>query len=294
MKKLFFAFIFLLITTSLHAHEIQLTNGDRISGKIVSETDSQVTIDTRAMGRVTIDRNFIKTEEAAKPAVSADSGSDIAWKKELSVGYSQSGGNTEKSLANVGVNVSRKTSHDEWSGKYTAYYSSSEKRMDGRKFYGMLRYAYSYGQNLKWYHFYKLEGDQDRFSNIDYRISPQTGLGYWFADRKDWKALAEMAVGFEHTNYRDNTESDNEAILVPRGFFEKQLTDSFSLREDAYLYPSLSDVGEYRLRSESSLVGKINEQMSWKLSFQDDYDSDPGGSAKKNDYRLVTSIDYNF
>jgi len=67
----------------------------------------------------------------------------------------------------------------------------------------MGRYAYSFSEEMKWYHFYKIEGSQDRFANVDSRITPSSGLGYWFSDEDDYKAMVESALGYEHTSYVD-------------------------------------------------------------------------------------------
>ena len=104
--------------------------------------------------------------------------------------------------------------------------------------------------------------------------------------------MTEGAIGFEHTNYRDGTKSDNEVILIPRGFLEKILVGNLKISEDITIYPSLSEGGEYRLHSETALVNPITDQVSWKVSFIDDFNSSPSGSTKKNDFRLISSFDY--
>lgn len=43
-----------------HADEILLQNGDRISGRVVSEEDQFVVLDHPAMGRVQIGKDFIR------------------------------------------------------------------------------------------------------------------------------------------------------------------------------------------------------------------------------------------
>ena len=67
--------------------------------------------------------------------------------------------------------------------------------MDTQNWYGMLRYAFSFWER-RWYNFYRLEADHDRFANIDYRIVPSCGIGYWFSDKEDYKAMAELAAQY--------------------------------------------------------------------------------------------------
>ena len=106
--------------------------------------------------------------------------------------------------------------------------------------------------------------------------------------------MAEGAIGFEHTNYRDGTESDNGAVLIPRGFLEKKLIGNLQFSEDITLYPSLSEGSEYRLHSETAFINPISDQVAWKFSIINDYNSSPSGNTKKNDFRLISSFDYSF
>lgn len=59
-------------------------------------------------------------------------------------------------------------------------------------------------------------------------------------------------------------------------------------------YPSLKDQDEYRFRSQTGLVSKINAHCDWAVRFLDEYNSMPAGQALKNDYKLISSIDYVF
>ena len=72
------------------------------------------------------------------------------WKGTVSLGYSDIGGNSDKSQGTIDVNASRKTGHDEWTAKYSAYTSMSDNKTDARKFYAMGRYAYSFSEEMKW------------------------------------------------------------------------------------------------------------------------------------------------
>jgi len=282
-----------LTSTVAGAEEVMLINGDKITGVVIEDNGTEVVIMTEAMGEVSVLKAYVQEEEvpAPEPVVFKEKS---AWLRKVLLGYSQSGGNTQKSQMNFNVTASKKTDDDEWSFKGDAHYSSADKQMDAKKFYGMGRYAYNFGDYSKWYHFYKLEGEQDRFANVDYRVIPSTGIGYWFSDEDDFKLMAEGAVGYEYTNYRDNTKSTGEAVLIPRAFVEKKFKNNVVVSQEVVLYPSLKDTGEYRMHSETSVSSPISDQLSLKFSFIDDFDSDPQGNTKKNDYRLVSGLEYQF
>ncbi len=293
-----------LTSSQLHAKEIFLKNGDKVTGEIVKETKKKIIVQTQAFGKVSVDKEFVDygltddveaiVEDIFLETEKVPQDEKSKWSRKISLGYSQASGNTEASQFSGKFDISRKLDHAEWSGKLHSYISSANEKMDAKKFNGMLRYAFSFGQEYKWYNFYKFEGNQDRFANVNYRLIPSAGVGYWFSDEEEWKAMIEGALGFEHTNYRDGTENENQVVFVPRAFFEKVLFDDLKVSQDITMYPSLEEFEQFRLHSETSLINPLSEHIEWRLSFIDDYNSKPSGSAEKNDFRLISSIDYAF
>ena len=287
---------FLLLQSDLLADEVYLKNGDRITGNITSETEESILIETEAIGLVTVNREFLdriaRTDETKD--VVPEPKDDSPWQRRVSIGYSKNSGNTESSRVNIGFDVNKKTDDDETTFKGSINYSSTNRKMDSQKWYAMGRYAYSFGEEKKWYNFYKLEADHDRFANINYRIIPSVGAGYWFSDQPDWKAMVETGLGLEHTDYRDNTKDSNEAVLIPRAFLEKRLFAESRISQDLTLYPSLSDTGEFRLHSETKFTNPIDDKLSLSISLIDDYNANPPSGIKKNDMQIISALDYSF
>lgn len=295
IRKLFlFAVIFFNATFVCQAEIVRFKNGDILTGEIISETTESISILHEVLGVVEIKKEFIVTSESkeTEPASVAKKGYD--WQRKLSGGYSQSGGNTEVARGILGFSATGKAERDEWAGKINGEYASSQHKMNARRFYGLIRYAHSLEEKKKWYYFQKLEGDRDHFANIDYRLTPSLGLGYWFANTDSWKMMAESAVGYEHTHFNDETEDSNQAKLIPRFFLEKALIKNLSFNQEFVMYLSRGGAGEYRFRSQSALINKINQHCDLVLRFLDEYNSMPSGTAVKNDYRLMSSIDYLF
>lgn len=300
LKVFIFAFCFLWTSSGL-AIEIYLKNGDKISGVINHDDGTAILVQTSEAGEIKIDKDFIDLPKTfpekygilrvtPKPIVVAPA---VEWKKDISLGYTQAGGNTKSQLGQFSTNINRKTIANETTFKFNALYSSSNGVMNGKKFYGMLRYAYSFGQDLKWYQFYKMEGDEDYFADIDYRLTPSTGVGYWFSNSDDLKALAEVGLGYQYTAYRIETSpNSSEPILVPRFFIDKRLIGNLHLSEDFTAYPSLDNINHYRFRSETDLINRITQRWSCKISYVDDFNSFPPNGFKKNDYTWMISLEY--
>ncbi|MFH1247587.1 MAG: DUF481 domain-containing protein [Candidatus Omnitrophota bacterium] len=274
--------------------EVYLKNGDRISGNIVSEDDAQVILDN-IIGTVSIKKEYIMSLSSDKETKSPEVNKEKpkSWPRKLSIGYNKSAGNTRNTNLFMGLDANRKTEADEFTLKGNMFYSSSNRKMDTQKWDGMARYAYSFWER-KWYNFYKFESDHDRSANIDYRLIPSVGIGYWFSDAPEWKLLLETGIGLEYTNFRDDTKDSNEAVLIPRAFFEKRVFTNSKFSQGLTFYPSLAESKGYRLHSETSLTNLISEKLSLRFSLIDAYDSNPVKSTKKNDTRLISSLDYSF
>ena len=277
--------------------ELYFANGDKISGKVISEENDFITIANDSLGELRVKKALVSkvvTEEDKEVIETVIIEESKPWKKELGLGYSQSTGNTRKSNASVGFTANKKTDKDETNIKANSFYSSANKKMDSQKWYGMGRYALNIWDSLQWFNFYKLEIDHDRFANINYRVLPSVGLGYWFSDTTNWKAMTEAGLGSEYVNYRDDTKNTNEAVVISRSFFDKRLFKESHLSEDFTIYPSLKNSGEYRLHSEAAFTNPVSKQFSLKISLIDDYNSNPAKDKKKNDTQIISSLNYSF
>lgn len=294
--KLLILFLF-LAQLNLFAEVIHLKNNDRITGAIIAESNSSLTVKSKILGKIILDKSQIEKitkldkekikQKAKKPE------EKIKWKRKISAGFTQVNGNTETSEFYADLLINRKTDLDEFTIKGDVYYSSSDDKMDSQQWYSLVRYAHSFGKLKKWYYFYRLEADHDRFAGIDYRLTPASGIGYWFFDKEKFKFMAESGLGYEYTSFRNGT-SEGEAILSLRTYFEKEILTKLNFSQDINLYPSLEDFGQYRLRSETSLIHPLKENLSLKVSFIADYDSDPVASAKETDTRLISALEYSF
>jgi putative salt-induced outer membrane protein YdiY len=310
MKGLFVLFLslaFLFAALDVFADEIYLKNNDRITGKIEDVNDGLVSVQTEAMGTVSVEKGAIKKIMRKDSVVEekmvetrgilneTEQGKAVSWKGELSAGFNRTTGNTREDNFAGGFLLSRNDKHvDEWTLKGDFFYSSANRKMNKQKWYTMARYARSFGRRKKWYNFFRFETDHDRFADIDYRIVPSTGLGYWFLDSEDAKLMAEVGVAPEMTYYSDGIENTLGWEIIPRIWLEKKLFKKISLIQDFYYYQAVEDLDEYRLRSVTALDFKINDCLKLRVSLWDEYKSNPPKDTKKNDARFITSVAYSF
>jgi len=283
--------IFLLFPLQAFAQQhVVLTNGDVVTGTVIHNTDGTVTILSALLGTLTVTEEAIASVKAipAPPALPA-----VEWKREVEGGYNITAGNTETGSFRAATDVNRKTAHNEITFKADASESSSKNKMNSQTWDIMGRYAFSFWQR-KWYNFYKTEADHDRFADIDYRLTPSTGIGYWFSDKDPFKTMTELGIGYTYTKYNNGTADKKELVLIPRLYAEWKITGETRLSEELFLYPSLSDTGEYRLTSHTTLTNPITDALALRVRFTDEYNSKPANSAKSNDLQLTSSVVYGF
>lgn len=215
------------------------------------------------------------------------------WRREISIGYNQSTGNTEKAELMLSGEIKKVMAEAEFLGKAEIYYSSSDKKMDSQKWSSLVRYFYNFGDEKMWFNSYQVLVDHDRFADVDYRILPSVGLGYWFSKEDDWKAMLEGSFGFEVTNYRSSQPDDEEAVFIGHTYLEKKILDNARITEDASIIPSLEGNGA-RFKSETAFTNPLSEALDLSIKFIVDYDTDPPPDIKKTDTRLITGLKYSF
>ncbi len=286
----------LLAGSPAQAAIVRLHNGDQLTGRIVAEQPHQVQLEHEVLGLLSIKKaqvvELVRDEPvAASPYATVP---EPEWVRQIALGYNVSSGNTEDEGFTGKLAMNRKTGHNEWTAQTEGAYASSAGTMITQRYDGSLRYAFSFGPDLAWYNFYKVQGSHDRFANVDGRLVASSGIGYWFADREDWKAMAEVGLGWERTNFRRVTPSRSDPVLVPRAYAQTALWGDSTLSQNVVVWPSLGDLSEYRLRAETVLDHPVTGGMSLQLRFVDEYQSEPGDSAKRNDARLTSSLVYAF
>ena len=301
IKIILISSVIFLCQANVHSEEIYLKNRDRITGEIIEEGEESISVNTEAMGKVSVRRDLIERivksgeEEPAKDSEIAERAEDVIWHREISASYSTIRGNTENDQLSVSFFIDRNKVHvNEITLKGNVFLSATDEETDAEKYYGMGRYAFSFGETKRWYNFYRIEGEHDRFAEIDYRLVPSTGVGYWFCNLPKTRMMAEMAIGLEHSDYRSESGDNNEVVLIPRAFLETRLFVNSKISQDITLYSSLRDAGEFRLRSETTFTNPLTDKLSLNFSFIDDYNSDPPEDAEKNDLRFTSSLSLSF
>lgn len=217
------------------------------------------------------------------------------WTVDLTGGYTMSRGNTETDHLASSAKANRKTYDNETTFEGNALYAASRGVMDAQAYTGSARYAYSFGERHNWYQFFKQEVQHDRFALIQLRSLTTTGVGYWWSDNDDFRMMAELGAGVEHTEYERERHRTNQGVAIPRFFVEKRIAGRSKLSEDfSMVWGSQERVNGHQMLSITKFTNPISRRVSLEVSLTDKYSSRPPADAKKNDVMMMTSLHFSY
>ena len=216
------------------------------------------------------------------------------WSGDISVGYSKTNGNTNKSTASASAQAVKKFKHSQYTIKGNMYYSESDNKMDSQKWDVLNRFSQDFGKDYRWYSFYQVLVDHDYFADIDYRVTPSAGVGYHIATGEDWIWDADAGVGYRITRYRSDSSKDDEApTAVAHTFMKKKIFEKSFLSEDLTVYPGFKSDDGVVLRSETAFTNPLRDNLDFEIKYIVDYNSEPAGK-KKTDTQIIAGIKYKF
>lgn len=217
------------------------------------------------------------------------------WSGNIFLGYNQSSGNTDKGSGQSYLNVTRKTDTGEFLGKAKAFYSQSGNKMDGQKWDALAKYLLSFADDSDWFSSYQIGVDHNRFTDIDYRVTPAAGIGYHFARESGWTWNADLALGYEITRHRGNTAADDEtAALLAHTFAKKRIFENSFISEDLTVIPGLESGAGVRVKSRTAFTNPISEKIDLEIKYVVDYDSEPAEGKTSTDRHILAGIKYKF
>jgi hypothetical protein len=302
---------------SVHAQEtiLHLRNGDRLTGKIVSEQDGRLTLDTVFQKGVIVPLTLIEKREAvpaptppAPPAPTPPPPAPVpqpappAPEQPKPSFWSQWHGEIQ-----MGVDFLRSQRDvDMMHGRARATYIRNRLRQS-------LDYQAAYGKTDGVLSANRMDGA----SKTDWDISPKVFIynlgaaGYDEIRRIDLTYEAGPGVGWrlmQETNFVLNTEtgfnySRTEFTLAPRREetnwrLAEDLTwkvnSKVLLEQKAAFTPRVDDFSAYRLRFEGTLKFFVLQNLSLNLSVIDLYDTRPAPGISRNDLQIRSSLGVKF
>jgi putative salt-induced outer membrane protein len=284
------------IETSEPFHVYKADDG-KVVGPIVGLTPAAVTI--AEAGGETKEVPFDEVQAAPR-----DAGPDASWLSRRPVESPWWSGNADLSFTAVdstshtmaiaaGFGVRRERGGDRT--RLTANYlrstsrENSSQEVTGDELRGLLRHEHDFTARI--FGFGSLEAEHDGIENVAIRLIPKAGAGYKVIDTEDVKFSVDAGVAYVYQRYFGG---DEETFWAPAFGAESDvklpwLGATWHSRAD-YL-PSFSDwTDDYRLRGETTLLIPIVEQLAFKASLIDEYNSVPAEDAVSNSLTTLLGL----
>ena len=240
-----------------------------------------------------------QSTETVDPEVEADAepvGFFDGWVRTVEFGLNGSSGNTENLSIRGIFQTERET--DQLRTLFRARYlyseddgqeSENEGRLRGENdwlFPGERYFVFAFGV----YEF-------DEFQDWDTRLQLFAGLGYDFLNERALleagqdRATLKGRLGVGATREFGGEDDDWQAEALAGLDFFWQITDRNSFAAGTEVFPSLSDLGEFRSISYAAydiLLAEENE-LTLRLGVEHEYDSEPG-DAKEHDVKYFVTL----
>ncbi len=306
---------FTAITQITSDKELHITTTDKktVVGPVTT-SDGKIEVATKSGGSVNVPpanvaviRNDAEQEAYDK---SLHPGLLHGWNGGANVGFSLARGNSETTNLALAINAVHPTEND----KTTIYLSSintNNQLATPTTVASLITAGVRYDHNLKPKVFVFAAADfmSNALQDLDLRSVYGGGFGY-HAIKSDTTVLDFLGgVNYTHETYSDGTV--NTPITVPPTYVSYGVTNRFIaltlgeelmhkagkstlITEDFYIFPDMSDTGQYRLTFNFGTVTKISKWLGWQNQFNDIYVSNPPIGTKDNDLIFTTGLNFSF
>lgn len=302
----------LLVTLGLRAELVvlELQNGDRITGTVQRKDKNVVELSTAWGAMVTVPLTELKmrrpsadsapAEGESRPAAPIITGKPAAklpargWKGDAQVGLNYANGIREYEsyyarLRAIHVRPYEHAARQSWrnSLEYSAEYGESRGRTFQNRMEGGIESAADFSPRTFAYGLGNLGYDKIREVDLRYELGP--GIGWHLLQRTN--LLLNTAIG---VNFQSEMHTLEPAAAE---FFYRLVQDlhwrinpHLSLEQKAEYLPSVDAFARTRARFEATLKIKLLDNLSWNLTFEDLYDTEPSMNVGANEMKIRSGL----
>lgn len=288
--------------------EFILTNGDKITGEVISETEEMIVIKNSLLGTLELQRTAIIPPEPQTPvAISAEEAEAVAatapivpskevlpfldlpknWEGRFSVGNSWQSGRSKKMSIDLRGQLTVKEEKDEY--QYSAFYRFEETNSNvSSDRWGL---GFRYRRELGTHTFLQANTtyESDRIKHMDNHLLQTLGYGFRLVDNKDFHINLVPGIALEYIDQRGSKSNTNFLL----NFYQDMLwniDERFALSQSLNFFINPAETGEYRFLFKAGITGAITETVRMDISYEFEHDSSIASPVSKHDSRLISAI----
>jgi putative salt-induced outer membrane protein YdiY len=298
------------IQSMTSAEDLRVSFGGKTVVGPVTTSGDDVIVATKAAGPVEAPKASVTmlrspAEEAAYEK-SLRPGLLNGWTGGLNLGLAVTRGNSQTKNLNIAFNSTRKGFRDKLTLYTNSIYASNDlstasPHTTANSIGGGARYDHDFAARQ----FVFVNGDfyHDELQHLDLRSTAGGGLG-WHVIKHDATTLDLLAgVNYTHETYSAFTDAAGDMVaalthslagLTLGDAFMHKLGKGTVITQNFFIYPDLTETGQYRGTFNFSTVTKLNKWLGWQNSFGDVYVSNPPPHTKQNDLQISTGLNVSF
>jgi putative salt-induced outer membrane protein YdiY len=298
------------IESMTSAGELRVTVGGKTVVGPVTTKDSDIIVATKSAGPVEAPKASVTmlrnpAEEAAYQKTLHPRLLE-GWNGNLKLGFAVTRGNSETKDLNIAFNSIRKGFRDKLTLYTNSIYTTNDlptasPHTTASSIGGGARYDRDFAARM----FGFLNGDyyHDELQHLDLRSTEGGGFG-WHAIKRDSTTFDLLGgLNYTHENYSAfidgggvavAAEIHNLAALTLGDALMHKVGKNTVITQNFFIYPDLTETGQYRGTFNLSAVTKINKWLGWQSSFGDVYVSNPPPHTKENDLQIATGLNFSF
>ena len=292
------------VAAATSAATLTLNNGDRLSGEIVAESDTAVTLSHPVLGQIAIPRDQLTDlqadlmDDAPLEPVDVMAQSDNGflgtgwltdWKRRVEIGVTGAAGKSENMNITAGFSANYEDEDTRWAHRTAYQRQESDGEVSENNFFATLQRDWL-RPGSPWFHFAQGRFDWDEFKDWDYRLAASGGAGYDFIKRDNYRLRGRAGLGGNQTVGGAREEFTPEALLGLD--VDWRINSHQSMTFANTLYPNLSESGEFRNLTELNWTYDLDRDagLGLKIGVSNEYDSLAGNAVEKNDFQYTGSL----
>jgi putative salt-induced outer membrane protein YdiY len=213
-----------------------------------------------------------------------------AWAGAVNVSLALARGNSDTATFGAGFTAARTTRTDKTSLYANTLYSENSNAVPSTSANATAGGArYDHNLNPKTFAFGTGDFSSNALQNLDLRSILGGGLG-WHPVKAPRQTLDILGgLVWTHETYSPSPTNSFAALDLGEQYTRKLGAGSL-FTEQAYLYPDLSQTGQFQLSFDSTFSTKLGKLFNWQTTFSDRYTSFPPAGTVGNDVILTTGL----
>ncbi|MGA9542836.1 MAG: DUF481 domain-containing protein [Candidatus Sulfotelmatobacter sp.] len=308
---------FAAITQITTEKELHVSTSDKktVVGPVTS-SDGKLEVATKTSGTVEVPvGNVVLIRNDAEQAAydkSLHPGLTHGWNGGADVGFSLARGNSETENLALALNAAHPTLNDKIILHVSSIYTSNQLATPSTVA-DLIQAGIRYDRNInpRMFGFGAVDFMSNALQDLDLRSVYAGGLGY-HAIKSPGTTLDFLAgLNYTHETYSNGPPNPPTVPPTPATYTSYGVTNRFAaltlgedlthklgkstvITENLYVFPDLSNAGEYRATFNFGSVTKVSKWLGWQNQFGDIYVSNPPSTAKKNDVIFTTGLNFSF